>query len=202
MTDPLTLPRNLLYRPAAAIVTVALAPVWLVLYVAVKLDSPGPFIFKQKRAGKGRKPFIMFKIRTMEADAWQKQQVLFRKNEADGPVFKIRNDPRFTRVGRFLSHSGLDELPQLWNVVLGDMSVVGPRPLPVEEAQRVPAKYSQRFSVLPGMTSEWIVNGSHKLRFDEWMLLDLAYVSHRSFSCDMRILMQTVKIVFGFLLKR
>ena len=123
------------------------------------------------------------------------QDRLKKENEADGPVFKIRNDPRYTHIGRFLSHSALDELPQLINIIKGDMAFVGPRPLPQREAMQVPKKYQIRFSVLPGMTSSWIVNGAHKLTFKKWMELDCGYVRHKSLYQDMVILMQTASIV-------
>ncbi len=172
------------------------------MYLAVKLDSKGPFIFRQKRAGKGKKPFVMYKVRTMAQGSQARQKSLFKLNEADGPVFKIRNDPRYTKVGKFLSHTGLDELPQLCNVLKGEMSFVGPRPLPVSEARKVPSRYDARFSVLPGMASSWIVQGSHKLSFRQWMELDMAYAAHPSFLTDARIFVRTALLVLRLLFKR
>lgn len=124
------------------------------------------------------------------------------KNEADGPVFKMRNDPRYTRVGKFLSHSALDELPQLINIVRGEMAFVGPRPLPKKEALRIPKKYHVRFTVLPGMTSTWIVNGAHSLTFKQWMELDSEYVRHNSLYHNSIILLQTGLVVLRMIVTR
>lgn len=115
-----------------------------------------------------------------------------KKNEANGPVFKMRNDPRFTKVGKMLAHMGLDELPQLINIVKGDMAFVGPRPLPVNESEKIPAKYRARFSVLPGITSPWVINGSHKLPFAKWMELDIEYVKKKSVLLDLEIAGKTM----------
>lgn len=117
---------------------------------------------------------------------------LMKLNESDGPVFKIYNDPRYTKVGRFLAHSGFDELPQLINVVKGDMTFVGPRPLPPEEATAIPKRYRQRFSVLPGITSSWIIKGAHNLKFVEWMKLDIYDVKQSSLKHDWLILIKTI----------
>lgn len=122
-------------------------------------------------------------------------------NEADGPVFKIRNDPRYTRIGKFLSHTGLDEMPQLVNIIKGEMDFVGPRPLPVKEAEKIPKKFEKRFSVLPGMTSPWIVRGAHSLTFDQWMKLDLDYVDKKIFLYDIQIFFETLKIVILLIIK-
>ena len=123
-------------------------------------------------------------------------------NEADGPVFKIKNDPRYTRVGYLLSRIAIDELPQLMNVIEGSMAFVGPRPLPLAEAQKVPKLYKVRFSVLPGITSEWIVRGAHALTFKKWMELDCKYVKKRSIAKDISILFQTMVVVGGMLFKK
>lgn len=183
--------RLIFYRLIALSGFILLLPVLSIMYIIVRLDSKGPFIFKQKRAGLGKKPFMLYKIRTMVEGAEIKQARLRKKNEADGPVFKIRHDPRYTRVGKLLSHSGLDELPQLINVVKGDMSLVGPRPLPINEARLIPRRFQARFSVLPGMTSEWVVRGAHRLSFVKWMRLDLEYVRNHSFMKDVSIMLQT-----------
>lgn len=139
-------------------------------------------------------------------DGAQFQQGKLRHlNEADGPVFKIREDPRYTWIGKFLAHAGLDELPQFINVLRGEMSFVGPRPLPVEEAQKIPKKYERRFSVLPGITSPWVVKGAHNLTFDHWMRLDLNYVNRNSILVDLKTGVKTiflmVKLFAGKLLK-
>lgn len=194
--------RILAYRLLALCLLIFLWPVMGILAIIVKRDSKGPFLFKQKRMGRYNNPFVMYKIRTMRNNALLKQKDLLKQNEADGPVFKIRNDPRYTRIGKFLSHTGLDELPQFYNVVRGEMSLVGPRPLPVEEARRVPKQYRERFLVLPGMTSDWIVEGSHKLSFKKWMGLDVDYARNHSLKKDMEILAKTVSLILRLLVKR
>jgi len=124
------------------------------------------------------------------------------QNEADGPVFKIKNDPRYTRVGYFLSRIAIDELPQLMNIIEGTMAFVGPRPLPLAEAQKVPKQYDTRFSVLPGMTSEWVVQGAHALTFKKWMELDCVYVKEKSVVRDGSILLRTVVVVGGMFFRK
>lgn len=183
------------------LVLIILSPFILLLFLLIKLTSQGPFIFKQKRAGKNKKPFTLYKIRTMIENANDQKQNIFHLNEADGPVFKIKNDPRYTKLGKFLSHTGLDEVPQLVNVMKGEMDFVGPRPLPVEEANSVPKKFGKRFSVLPGMTSPWIVRGAHSLTFAEWMQFDLEYVDKKNFFYDINIFMKTLKIILLLIIK-
>jgi len=170
-------------------------PIFTILYVIVKLDSEGPFLFLQLRAGRDKKPFWMYKIRTMIQNAESLKSQVSHLNEADGPVFKIKNDPRYTRVGKLLSHIAIDELPQLINILQGSMVFVGPRPLPIQEAQEVPHKYDVRFTVLPGMTSEWIVQGAHAVSFKKWMELDCEYVYSRSIRKDFLILLKTVFLI-------
>ena len=184
--------RLILYRLIAFTGFVLLLPALSIMYIIVRLDSKGPFIFKQKRAGLSKKPFTLYKIRTMVSDAERLKTKVRRLNEADGPVFKIRHDPRYTRVGKFLSHSALDELPQLLNVIKGDMSLVGPRPLPINEARRIPQAYQARFSVLPGMTSEWVVQGAHRLSFTTWMKMDMDYIQNHPLTTDISIILRTV----------
>lgn len=168
----------------------------------VKLDSQGPFIFKQRRAGKNKKPFLMYKIRTMIVGAERLKSKIYHLNEADGPVFKIRNDPRYTRVGKVLSHTGLDELPQLINIIKGEMDFAGPRPLPLDEAKKIPEKFNERFSVLPGMTSLWILSGAHKLRFNQWMKLDIEYVRSKNLINDIKISLKTVVFIFRLIVDK
>lgn len=170
-------------------------PFFLIVWLAIKLDDGGALFFKQKRAGKGKKSFLMYKFRTMVEGAEELKKKYFNLNEASGPVFKIKDDPRFTKVGRILAHTGIDELPQLINIVKGEMVLVGPRPLPVDEANKVPKKYKKRFSVLPGATSLWVVKGAHKLAFDEWMRLDLEYIDKRSFWLDLKVLYLTALLI-------
>lgn len=150
--------------------------------------------------GKDMRDFWMYKIRTMTADAELKKKPLLNKNEADGPVFKIRNDPRYTKIGKLLSHTGIDELPQLINIMKGEMAFVGPRPLPVDEAQQIPHKYHKRFTVLPGITSLWVLKGAHYLTFKEWMELDIYYIQNKSLRDDVQICIRTgylmIKMIF------
>lgn len=179
----------------AIILLVLSFPIWIVVWVAIKLDDGGSIIFRQKRAGKNRKVFVMYKFRTMKVGAEKLKKSLMHLNEADGPVFKIKNDPRFTKVGNWLSKTGLDELPQLVNVIRGEMLIVGPRPLPVDEARRVPKKYWERFSIAPGITSPWVVKGNHKLSFKRWMALDLKYVKDKSFFEDVTVIIKTLILI-------
>ncbi|OGG02906.1 hypothetical protein A2W14_00115 [Candidatus Gottesmanbacteria bacterium RBG_16_37_8] len=140
--------------------------------------------------------FTLYKIRTMVKNAEKFKNKYRSLNEADGPVFKIRNDPRYTQVGRFLAYYGLDELPQLINIIKGEMSFVGPRPLPVEEALKIPKRYNMRFSVLPGITSSWVVAGAHKLSFRRWMEKDMEYIRKKSIWYDLKIILQTIYKIF------
>lgn len=167
------------------------APLFALIGLLIKLDSPGPIIFRQKRVGKRGKEFFMYKFRSMIEKAEEMREDYERLNEADGPVFKIKNDPRFTRVGKFLAQTGFDELPQLINVLKGEMSLVGPRPLPVYETKRLKSWQKKRLAVSPGMTSPWVIKGGHKLNFDTWMELDVDYVKNHSFTKDILILLQT-----------
>ena len=126
---------------------------------------------------------------------------IYHLNEADGPVFKIYNDPRYTKFGRFLAHSGLDELLQLVNIIKGEMAFIGPRPLPIEEANKVPKKYKLRFSILPGLSSLWVVKGTDHSNFDKWMELDLEYVKNKKFWYDIKISLQTIYLLIKLILK-
>jgi len=167
-------------------------PLWIIFYFIIKATSPGPFLFKQKRLGKRKKSFIVYKFQTMVEGAENLKSKIYHLNEADGPVFKIRNDPRYTKIGRFLAHTGLDELPQLINVIKGEMAFVGPRPLPIDEAKKVPKKYGRRFSILPGMTSLWVIRGADHSSFKKWMEDDLEYIENKSFWYDLKIIILTV----------
>ncbi len=189
--------RILFYRLVALILFILLIPIFIVLYLIVRLTSKGTFIFEQKRMGKDRKTFTMYKIRTMVDNAESLKSKVYDLNEADGPVFKIRDDPRHTKIGRILARTALDELPQLINLIKGEMSFVGPRPLPVDEAKKIPQRYQARFQVLPGMTSSWIVAGAHRLKFNEWMKLDLEYVKNQSFWGDLKILGKTLLLILN-----
>lgn len=186
----------------ALILLIITSPLLLLLFLIIKLSGTGPFIFRQKRAGKNDKPFWIYKIRTMVTNAETLKSKIENLNEVDKPVFKIYNDPRYTKIGRFLSHTGLDELPQLINIIKGEMDFVGPRPLPVEEARLIPQKYQGRFAVLPGITSPWILQGAHKLSFKEWMESDLAYIERKSVWYDSIILARSFLLVLTFIYKK
>ena len=170
-------------------------PFYPIFFLAIKLTSPGPFIFKQKRAGRGKKPFTIYKFRTMVKNAEELKKKYLGLNEAGDPTFKIINDPRFTKFGKILAKSALDELPQLINVIKGEMALVGPRPLPINEAGKVPKKYQGRFSVLPGLTSTWIIRGAHELSFEKWMELDLEYVKNKNALLDLKIIAKTILLL-------
>jgi lipopolysaccharide/colanic/teichoic acid biosynthesis glycosyltransferase len=181
-----------------ALVLLALAaPLMLVVAVMVKVTSPGGVIFSQERYGFRKRRFRMYKFRTMVSDAEESQAALEDMNEADGPIFKIANDPRLTRVGGFLRRTSLDELPQLWNVLRGDMSIVGPRPLPIRDVSRFEEAWlMRRFSVQPGLTGLWQVSGRSNVAFSEWVKFDLLYIDTWSLMLDIRILLRTVPVVF------
>lgn len=193
---------SILFVLLAVISYILLIPFLIILFIFVKISSKGPFLFKQKRIGKDQKPFWIYKIRTMVINAENLKPKIINLNEADGPVFKIHNDPRYTKIGRFLSHTGLDELPQLINIIKGEMDFVGPRPLPVAEAKLIPQKYQKRFNVLPGITSPWVLQGAHKLSFREWMESDLAYIKNRSLWYDSTILGKSFLLVLTFIYKK
>jgi exopolysaccharide biosynthesis polyprenyl glycosylphosphotransferase len=171
---------------------ILLAPFFLLLSLIIRLDSPGPPIFRQIRVGKDERLFACFKFRSMYQDADRKKEELLDRNEVDGPVFKIRQDPRITPVGRFLRRSSMDELPQLLNVLMGHMSLVGPRPAIPSEVQRYQPWHKRRLEVAPGMTGLWQVSGRSELTFDEMVLLDLYYIENWSPALDLQIMVRTL----------
>jgi lipopolysaccharide/colanic/teichoic acid biosynthesis glycosyltransferase len=169
-----------------------------IIALAIKLDSEGPIFYSGMRIGKDGKPFRMYKFRSMVANAEEQKLSLTAQNEADGPIFKIKDDPRLTRVGRVLRRTSLDELPQFYNVVLGQMSMVGPRPPLPEEVKEYKPWHKQRLTVIGGMTGLWQVSGRSDLTFDELCLLDIYYIENWSLALDIRILLQTVPyVLFG-----
>jgi exopolysaccharide biosynthesis polyprenyl glycosylphosphotransferase len=173
-----------------------LVPLWILVAMAIKLTSPGPVVFLQERIGLNKRRFKIMKFRTMVSNAERLIHQLESRNEVSGPVFKIKNDPRITPIGRFLRRSSIDELPQLLNVLKGDMSLVGPRPLPVRDYEGFSEDWQRRrFSVKPGITCLWQVNGRSAISFDQWMLLDLKYMDEWSLWLDLKILMRTVPAV-------
>jgi lipopolysaccharide/colanic/teichoic acid biosynthesis glycosyltransferase len=164
--------------------------------LVVKFTSKGPVIFKQQRYGLNKRRFTMYKFRTMVADAEARQRELESLNQTSDPTFKLRGDPRITTVGRFLRNTSLDELPQLINVLLGDMSLVGPRPLPVRDVSLFSeAWFMRRFSVKPGLTGLWQVSGRSNINFSQWIKLDLEYIDSWSVLLDLKILARTLPAV-------
>jgi lipopolysaccharide/colanic/teichoic acid biosynthesis glycosyltransferase len=174
---------------------VATLPIWLIVAVAIKLDSPGPAIFVQERVGRHGHRFRFYKFRSMYIDADQRLAELEHRNEVDGPVFKMRIDPRVSRVGAFLRRTSLDELPQLIHVLTGEMSMVGPRPPLPREVERYRPDDLIRLSVKPGLTCLWQVRGRSTLGFDTWMEYDREYVQELSLWLDLKILVRTVGAV-------
>ena len=175
---------------------IAVTPILLVVAILIKLTSPGPVFFVQKRVGLNKRVFSMCKFRTMVPDAEQRIREIEHLNEASGAVFKIKDDPRVTPIGRFLRRTSIDELPQLFNVLKGDMSMVGPRPLPLRDYERFNADAQRRrFSVRPGITCLWQVKGRSSIPFEQWMELDLHYVDQWSIWMDVEILLKTIPAV-------
>ncbi len=185
---------DLIVSSAVLLVT---APLWIVVAALVKVTSPGTVFFKQVRTGKNERPFPMMKFRTMYRDAEERRQEIAHLNEVDGPLFKVQNDPRVTRVGRFLRRTSLDEFPQLINVWKGDMSLVGPRPFVVSEAMQIEGWARKRFEARPGMTGLWQVSGRNELSHLELCRLDYLYVASWSFWWDVQIMWRTPATVFG-----
>ena len=192
--------KSVVDRVGAIIVLLLSSPFFIVAAIGIKLTSPGPVIFRQSRAGRHGKPFVMYKLRSMQSDAEMRRMALAERNEMSGPVFKIGNDPRITSFGRWLRMTSIDELPQLINVLQGHMSLVGPRPLPVYEVEKFEnTAQRRRLSVKPGMTCLWQVSGRNKVRdFQEWVRLDLKYIDNWSIWLDFQILLKTIPVViFG-----
>jgi len=180
----------------ASLLLLVLIPLFLLVALLIKVDSRGSVFFRQERVGINRRRFSLFKFRTMIEGADEHQIRLEERNEVTGPVFKIRDDPRITRIGRYLRRFSIDELPQLINVVRGEMSLVGPRPLPVRDVDRIDNLWQRRrFSVKPGITCLWQVNGRSDVSFDHWVSMDLEYIDHWSLELDLKILLKTIPAV-------
>ncbi len=172
------------------------APVMLLAALAIELEDPGGAVFyHQERIGRNGVPFTCHKLRSMREGADREQEALRTRNEMDGPAFKMRRDPRVTRVGRILRKLSIDELPQLYNVLAGDMSLVGPRPLPVAEALKCSAYQRQRELVRPGLTCYWQIYGRNRVPFGEWMEMDMAYIRAQNLRTDLKILFETIPAV-------
>jgi exopolysaccharide biosynthesis polyprenyl glycosylphosphotransferase len=172
-----------------------LSPLLLMITLLIRLDSPGPAIYRQVRCGLNGRKFTFYKFRSMIQGAEKQQSDLAAYNMMDGPVFKMKNDPRVTRVGRFLRKTSLDELPQLFNVLRGDMSFVGPRPPIPEEVEKYESWQRRRLSMRPGITGLWQVSGRNQIDFQRWMKLDLEYIDQWSLWLDFKILMKTILVV-------
>ncbi|WP_229216166.1 sugar transferase [Enterococcus faecium] len=172
-------------------------PVWILIILAVKIEDPhGPVIFKQKRIGKNGKPFTMYKFRSMVVNAEEKLKELEAFNEQNGPIFKIKEDPRVTRVGRFLRRTSLDEFPQLVNVIKGDMSLIGPRPPLEKEVFQYTEYQKKRLQVKPGCTGLWQVSGRSNVDFEKMLQLDVEYIEHYNMFMDAKIFFKTFKVLF------
>jgi exopolysaccharide biosynthesis polyprenyl glycosylphosphotransferase len=181
----------------ASIALVLLLPIIPLIAIMIKLDTPGPVLFRQDRVGKNGRPFKFYKFRSMHTDAEEQRKEIEALNEQDGPIFKLRSDPRITSVGKFLRRSSLDEIPQIFNVFRGEMSVVGPRPpLPAEVEHYQPWQRT-RLEVTPGITCLWQISGRSHLSFNEWMRLDLEYLKQRSLKTDVLILLKTIPAVIA-----
>jgi exopolysaccharide biosynthesis polyprenyl glycosylphosphotransferase len=181
----------------ATVFVCLMSPIYLVIALAIRLDSPGPVFFKQTRVGLHGKKFQVWKFRTMRVDAEERQKELEALNETtDGVIFKIKNDPRITGIGAFLRRYSLDELPQMFNVVLGEMALVGPRPLPIRDVDKFSPHHFFRHEVLPGVTGLWQVSGrSNIVDFEQVIKLDFNYIQNWSLAMDFRILLKTVMVV-------
>ncbi|MBM6820680.1 sugar transferase [Clostridium saudiense] len=174
-----------------------LSPLFVVIAIIIKFTSKGPVFFSQKRVGRDGKEFKMYKFRSMVVNAEELKEKLASQNEMSGPMFKMKDDPRVTKVGKFIRKTSIDELPQLWNVLKGDMSLVGPRPsLPKEVAQFEEWMY-RRLEVKPGLTCYWQVSGRNNIDFEDWMKLDIKYVDERNLWIDIKLIFKTVGVLLG-----
>ncbi|MFP7254363.1 sugar transferase [Terribacillus goriensis] len=177
---------------------ILLLPVLLLIAIFIKLeDKKGSIIFRQERVGIHGKPFYMYKFRSMVSNAEELLKDLIEQNEASGPLFKMKEDPRVTKIGRFLRKTSLDELPQLINVIKGEMSLVGPRPALPKEVETYTSFERQRLEVTPGLTCFWQVEGRSNIGFEEQVQLDLKYIEKRSFKTDIFLIIRTIKVLFG-----
>ena len=189
--------KNVFDRLSAALLIILLSPIFVCIFFLVKSTSRGPIFYRQLRAGFNGKKFYMYKIRSMYEDADEQKSELLAMNEMDGPAFKMESDPRITPIGKFLRKFSLDELPQLWNVLRGDMSLVGPRPMDVKEVEDVHGWPRRRLSMKPGITCIWQVSGRNDIEFDHWMRMDLEYIDNWSLWLDFKILLKTIPAVFS-----
>lgn len=190
----------MIYSLAILVLFIFSLPIQLVIGLLLVITDGFPILFHQKRIGKEGKPFVMYKFRSMRVGAEKEQKSLFSKNESDGPVFKIASDPRFTFLGKYLAHTGLDELPQLYNVLRGEMALFGPRPLPVAEAACLKPWQKKRHAIVPGILSPAILTGTYHEDFDAWMKSDIDYIEKKSFLYDVRLAIRATKFLISLLL--
>lgn len=177
---------------------ILLSPLFIIVAIAIKIEDPkGKIFFSQKRCGKNNELFPMYKFRSMVSNAEELLEELMEHNEMDGPVFKIKDDPRITKVGKFIRKSSIDELPQLFNILMGDMSIVGPRPAIPHEVAEYNDYQIQRLLVKPGLTCIWQVSGRNSIGFDEWIDMDLEYIKKRNLWMDIKLIFKTVGVLFG-----
>ncbi|MGG5460737.1 sugar transferase [Clostridium sp. B9] len=176
---------------------IILSPIFLIVSIAIKMDSKGPIFFAQKRIGLRGKPFYMYKFRSMVVNAEEIKEKLKEQNEMSGPMFKMKNDPRITKVGKFIRKTSIDELPQLLNVLRGEMSLVGPRPSLPKEVEEFEPWMMERLAVKPGITCYWQVMGRNSIGFEDWMKLDVKYVKDRSLLLDLKLIFKTFFVLFG-----
>lgn len=176
---------------------VVLSPIILIISILIKLDSNGPILFSQDRVGKDKKVFKMYKFRSMVVNAEELKARLKEQNEMSGPMFKMKEDPRVTKIGKFIRKTSIDELPQLINVIKGEMSLVGPRPSLPKEVEQFEPWMMERFQVKPGLTCYWQVYGRNDIDFEDWMKLDIKYVRKRNIFIDLKLIFKTVFVLFG-----
>ena len=196
---------NILYEVIKRIIDVVasftglilLSPLILIVSILIKLESKGEVIFKQKRVGLNGKEFYMYKFRSMVINAEELKEQLESQNEMSGPMFKIKDDPRITNVGKFIRKTSIDELPQLINVIKGDMSLVGPRPSLPKEVKKFEQWMMERLEVKPGLTCIWQISGRNNIDFEDWMKLDIKYVRERSLVLDFKLIFKTIFVLFG-----
>lgn len=196
-TKPTPVWKRVIDVVGASVVLSITAPILLVAAAAIKLVSSGPVLFKQKRVGKGGAQFLMYKLRTMRVDAEDIRAELEEHNESSGLAFKMKDDPRIFPVGKILRKLSIDELPQLWNVLRGEMSLVGPRPLPATDWKPTVSWHCRRHDVLPGLTGIWQVSGRSEVDFDAWVEMDLEYIRRQSLQLDCSLLLKTIPAVFS-----
>lgn len=176
---------------------ILLSPIFFVVAVLIKIDSKGAIIFSQTRVGKNGKEFKMYKFRSMVVNAEELKKKLLAQNEMSGPMFKIKDDPRITKIGKFIRKTSIDELPQLINVLKGEMSLVGPRPSLPKEVEKFEPWMKKRLEVKPGLTCYWQVSGRNNIDFNDWMKLDIKYVEERNIYIDIKLIFKTFFVLFG-----